>query len=225
MKVIAFSLWGTDTRYTLGALQNASLAKVVYPGWECRFYVGNSTPSYILDLLCEFDHVRIIRMGVEGDWTGMFWRFYAAADPDVEVLIVRDCDSRLWFREKSAVDEWLASGKEFHIMRDNEQHTTPILGGMWGVLGGALPQMGEWIEAYTKQNSWQVDQNFLREIIYPKVKDKAFVHDEFFDKKPFPSPRDEGHFVGQCYAGCGRILDREEYFQEFMRREYNAEER
>jgi len=44
MKVIAFSLWGDNTCYTLGALQNASLAKMVYPEWMCRFYVGQSTP-------------------------------------------------------------------------------------------------------------------------------------------------------------------------------------
>ena len=55
MKVIAFSLWGDNTRYTLGALQNASLAKLVYPGWVCRFYVGSDTPKYIVDMLLEFD--------------------------------------------------------------------------------------------------------------------------------------------------------------------------
>ena len=70
MKVIAFSLWGEDTRYTLGALQNASLAKIVYPDWVCRFYVGKSTPEYIVDLLFEFDNVEIIPMKEEGDWTG-----------------------------------------------------------------------------------------------------------------------------------------------------------
>ena len=205
MKVIAFSLWGEDTRYTLGALQNASLAKIVYPDWVCRFYVGKSTPEHIVDLLFEFENVEIIPMKEEGDWTGMFWRFEAAADPDIEALIVRDCDSRLWFREKAAVDEWLESGKQFHIMRDNPQHGTPILGGMWGVLGGVLPEIKKWIDAYTKGDFWQVDQNFLNEILYPEVKDKAFVHDEFFEAKPFPTKRDSLHFVGQAYAGSGRI--------------------
>ena len=37
MKVIAFSLWGDNPKYTLGALQNLSLAKLVYPDWVCRF--------------------------------------------------------------------------------------------------------------------------------------------------------------------------------------------
>ena len=204
----------------MGALQNASLAKMVYPGWVCRFYVGKSTPLSIVTLLREFDNVQIIEMTEDGDWTGMFWRFLAASDPDVEIMLSRDCDSRLWFREKAAVDEWLASDKDFHIMRDNTFHATAILGGMWGLRGDLLSNISNQIDEYKKGDFWQVDQNFLRDIIYPKVSDKAFVHDPFFDKKPFPYPRDEKHFVGQAYAGTGKILDQEEYFQDFMRREY-----
>jgi len=226
MKVIAFSLWGEDTRYTLGAIQNASLAKLVYPDWICRFYVGKSTPEHIVDLLFEFDNVEIIPMKEEGDWTGMFWRFEAASDPDIDVLIVRDCDSRLWFREKAAVDAWLASDKGFHIMRDNHQHTTAILGGMWGVKKGVLSDIQVLIRHYTKGDFWQVDQKFLKDIIYPRIKDDAMVHDPFFEKVPFPktrlSERDENHFVGQAYAGCGKILDQQEYFQDFIRREISV---
>tara|TARA_R110002020_G_scaffold98042_1_gene233705 strand:- start:216 stop:887 length:672 start_codon:yes stop_codon:yes gene_type:complete len=220
MKIIAFSLWGDDPRYTLGALQNVSLAKLVYPDWICRFYVGKSTPEHIVDLLFEFDNVEIIPMPEEGDWTGMFWRFKAASDPKMEALIVRDCDSRLWFREKAAVDEWLSSDKQFHIMRDNEQHTTPILGGMWGVKGGFLRDIEKQIDAYRQEDYWQIDQEFLKEVLYTQVRDKALVHDPFFERRPFPTTeRDPNHFVGQAYAGSGKILDQEEYFQEFMRRE------
>ena len=105
MKLITFSLWGDSPRYTGGALQNASLAKLVYPDWVCRFYVGRSTPPLVVDLLEEFDNVEIVRREEEGDWTGMFWRFLAASEEGVEALIVRDCDSRLWFRERDAVNE------------------------------------------------------------------------------------------------------------------------
>tara|TARA_R110002124_G_scaffold116567_1_gene273189 strand:- start:7267 stop:7935 length:669 start_codon:yes stop_codon:yes gene_type:complete len=222
MKVIAFSLWGDNPKYTLGALQNLSLAKLVYPDWVCRFYVGQSTPRSIVAMLKEFDNAEIIEMDEAGDWTGMFWRFLAAGDPNIDVLIVRDCDSRLWFREKAAVDEWLASDKDFHIMRDNPQHGIEILGGMWGVRKRLLFNIRDLVNNYTKGDFWQVDQHFLRDIVYPFVKDNSFVHDEFFANNPFPTPRDEKHFVGQSYAGTGKILDQEEYFQTFMRREYDA---
>ena len=107
-------------------------------------------------------------------------------------------------------------------MRDNHQHATPILGGMWGARRGVLSDIKQLIEDYSKGDFWQVDQNFLKDVVFPIVKDDALVHDPFFEDKPFPYERDEKHFVGQAYAGCGRILDAEEYFQEFISREYYA---
>ena len=75
-------MWGDNPRYTEGAIRNAELAKVVYPDWICRFYVGNCVPIDIMNRLTSFDNVEIVEMGVVGDWTGMFWRFTAASDKD-----------------------------------------------------------------------------------------------------------------------------------------------
>ena len=47
-KIISFSLWGNDKKYTFGALKNADLASTIYPGWTCRFYIGKSVPSSII---------------------------------------------------------------------------------------------------------------------------------------------------------------------------------
>jgi hypothetical protein len=218
MKVISFSLWGDNTRYTLGALQNASLAKIVYPDWMCRFYVGQSTPRIIVDMLKEFNNVEVVEMEEQGDWTSTLWRFLAASDPHVEVMLSRDCDSRLWFREKAAVDEWLASDKDFHIMRDNNQHNTAILAGMWGARNKAVSTMDQLVNDYAKGDYKQADQCFLRDIIFPEVRESSFVHDEFFDKKPYPTPRDPNHFVGQAYAGTGQVLHlKDVYFQDYMK--------
>ena len=75
------------------------------------------------------------------------------------------------------------------------------------------------INEYVKGDFWQVDQNFLRDIIYPRIFHVACVHDEFFEKKPFPHPRDPKHFVGQAYAGNDKILDDDEYFIDRVREE------
>ncbi len=191
-KIISFGLWGENPRYTIGALKNADLAKEIYPDWICRYYAGKSTPIEIIKSLYEKDNTEIIIMNEQGDWNGMFWRFFPASDSDVEVMISRDTDSRLSQREKSAVDEWLDSDKGFHIMRDHPAHGTEILGGMWGAKLGSIPQMKPLILEYSKGNFWQVDQNFLKEKIYPIVKDNSYVHDEFFEKKPFPAIRKDG---------------------------------
>jgi hypothetical protein len=140
-------------------------------------------------------------MDVDGDWTGMFWRFYACEDSDI--ILSRDTDSRLSNREKLAVDEWLESDKDFHIMRDHPYHNTEILGGMWGVRNGLLDNIKSLINEYVKGDFWQIDQNFLKQTIYPIVIDKSFIHDSYLsyniNSKKFPSERINREFVGDVF--------------------------
>ena len=131
-KIISFSLWGDDPKYTIGAIENIKLCNEIYPNWTCRFYIGN-IPSNIYKIIENEENVEIINMGESGDWTSMFWRFYPASEPDVDIFIVRDTDSRLSMREKYAVDEWISSNKGLHIMRDHPYHNSLIMGGMWGM--------------------------------------------------------------------------------------------
>jgi hypothetical protein len=199
-KIISFSLWGQDPKYTIGAIRNAELAPKIYPGWTCRFYTGEDVTDKIKSQLLDLES-EVVEMG-GADWNGMFWRFFAAEN--VDVMISRDTDSRLSLREKTAVDEWLASDKDFHIMRDHPHHRTEILGGMWGCRNGLLEGIKGMVQDYdTKEyhNKYQVDQNFLREIVWPIVRDKAFVHDPYFRVgHEFPTMREDMHdFVGQVF--------------------------
>lgn len=201
MKVIAFSLWGEDPKYTIGAVKNASIARELFPDWTCRFYIGKDVPEYTIKTLCSYDAECALMDG--SGWNGMFWRFFAADSHDV--MISRDTDSRLGQREKAAIDEWLASDKDFHIIRDHPYHKTEILGGLWGARNGILKGIKDMIHDYNKgafDDKYQVDQNFLRDVVYPKVKDNAMVHDEFFERKSFPKKakaRTASYFVGQVY--------------------------
>ena len=200
-KVISFSLWGENPKYTVGAIKNAEIASVIYPDWICRFYCGKSVPENITSQLKSYKNVEVVDMDEQGDWTGMFWRFYACEDSDV--MISRDTDSRLSFREKSAVDEWLESNKDFHIMRDHPYHRTEILGGMWGCRNGILKNIKKLINDYNKGDFWQVDQNFLREKIYPLVVNQSTIHDSYLkyntESKKFPTERINKEFVGDVF--------------------------
>ena len=208
-RVISFSIWGEKPIYNIGAIRNADLALEIYKDWECWFYVGQSTPQATIDELIMRDNCKVILQSEKGNWSGMFWRFYPASDSNVEVMISRDADSRLNMREFLAVEEWLRSDKSFHIMRDHPYHTTVILGGMWGCKFPVLKNMKSMIDEYTKGEFWQVDQNFLREIVYPLIKNDAIVHDEFFEKKPFPTAREPNRFVGQAFDELDNLLDPE----------------
>ena len=203
-KVISFSLWGNNPIYTIGAIKNAELTPIIYPGWISRFYCGKSVPSEIIEQLKKIPTTEVILMEENGNWEGMFWRFYACDDSDI--MLSRDTDSRLNLREKFAVNEWLNSEKDFHIMRDHPYHSTQILGGMWGCRNGILRNIkfSEVIEKWNRFEKKGADQDFLGSVIYPFVKDRSLEHSDFNlrfggEIKPFPTIRNNYEFVGDVF--------------------------
>lgn len=210
MKVVSFSLWGNQPKYCIGAIRNAELAPEIYPGWLCYFQLDYSVPQSIEDRLRDMEHVRVSRRLdpvtgrlVAGDWRAMSWRFELACAQGVDVMVSRDCDSRLNRREAAAVEEWLDSGEDFHIIRDHPWHSVPILGGLWGCRGFALPTFNHLLNAWPWADRWQTDQEFLAKEIYPRVKNNAMIHASHnrFEAfaQDFPVPRCGTEFCGQVW--------------------------
>ncbi|NJK63947.1 MAG: hypothetical protein HC921_15815 [Synechococcaceae cyanobacterium SM2_3_1] len=201
-KVISFSLWGQNPRYTHGAVENARLALQIYPAWQCRFYIDSTVPFDIIQQLNSLENVEIIEMPKPDlPWQGSFWRFYVLGDPDVDIAICRDADSRLGWREKAAVDQWLESGLPFHIIRDHPLHQDPILAGLFGYQG-TIANIEWLIECYLFNHEdcqYLIDQKFLGEVIYPFARYQALTHDEFYGGEPFPSPRQGIDYAGQPF--------------------------
>ena len=199
-KVISFSLWGNKAIYVLGAILNADMASEIWKGWICRFYVSPNVPESAVKELESRDNVEVVRMEQDESWNGMFWRFYTASDPEVEITIFRDTDSRIGVRDKAAVDEWLNSNKNVHIMRDACVHGWQICGGAWGVRNYALTGMKDFIDDFDAKklmNKHGVDQIYLSYEIYPLIESEAYIHDEygFFEGEethPFPISRLKG---------------------------------
>jgi len=46
LRVISMSLYGSERRYIVGAIRNAQLAPVIFPGWQIRFYCKSSGSLY-----------------------------------------------------------------------------------------------------------------------------------------------------------------------------------
>jgi|GEM_PF-82514 len=222
-QVIAFSLWGANPKYTTGAIKNADLAPTIYPGWICRFYVDQTVPPEVIDELRARKQVEVIELKGDLGWKMSFARFYPAADPDVDVLICRDTDSRLNLREKAAVDAWLQSPKKFHIMRDHPRHNVPMLAGLWGVRGNVL-DMTLLIEQHLSDQAdlglrYGIDQHFLATKIYPRTRSSCLVHDEIFQVNPFPTPRDGLEYVGQiCLEDDSTLEPIDELLQQHLHR-------
>jgi len=148
--VVAFSLYGDDSRYTAGVLANARSLyggggggggttgsdRHVFRHWSMRLYHDATVATDLLEALrmLGVELVNASRwtdptdrteqsgsVGLMG--TGRAWRFMVAADPTVTRFLVRDVDSRLGAREEAAVAAWVASGAAFHTMRDHPSHS------------------------------------------------------------------------------------------------------
>lgn len=194
-KIISFSLF-TGTPGALpqylekGVFANIEGYRFYFPDWICRFYIAdvNSMPQQFMERL-RASRVRVPVEIVEMDSWGrpsnnMLQRFLPFDDPDVEIFVVRDLDSRPSIRELLAVNEWISSpqGELFHSMKDHPYHIgVNIMGGMFGAKQGALgdTKVADLMEVFRSGRGKKVgdDQAFLSQNIWPLIKDSAIVHD------------------------------------------------
>lgn len=210
MNIISFSLWGDLPIYNVGAIENARLRPFIYPNWICRYYINKTVPQKTIDELQKLDS-QIIK--IEEDyvgWQNAFARFFPAGDKTVSRFISRDCDSRINIREALAVEEWIKSRKLFHLMKDSSSHNyPPILAGMWGTIGGSLPNIKEATKLFIQEhchtgfnNLYNLDQMFLTEKVWPKIKDLCLIHSKFKfigNEYKFPIELENSMFVGQVF--------------------------
>jgi hypothetical protein len=203
--IIAYSLWGEHPMYWIGALRNIEQVSNYFPEWICRFYIDNSCDDELIQTI-KGDNVEVVLVDSKGSFHGMFWRFWASEEEDTDVFLSRDCDSRFSDREFSAINQWLSSDKDFHIMRDHPYHSVPILGGMWGCRNGIMRKIGlsKLIESWNQFNSKGIDQDFLGRCVYPLVYKNAMEHSEFNlrfsgETVPFPTIRNNYEYVGDIF--------------------------
>ena len=203
-RIIAFSLFGSHPRYLRGALQNVLAARVLYPGWTCRFTVDDSVDPTFCSVMADEGAEMIVDASGDQDLRHLLSRrFLVSDDPDVGYFMVRDCDSVSSDREAAAVQEWIDSGLPFHAMRDWVSHTDPMLAGLWGGVAGVFPDMTGAIAAFRHAEPFNAnwDQFFLRDQLWPAIRDHIMVHDRLYDAhatRPFPTATPSGQrHVGQ----------------------------
>jgi hypothetical protein len=202
------SLFGNELLYSGGAVENADLVREVYPGWRLRIYVEAGHAAIPLLRRREVDVVEVEETA--GDpalrYLHTMTRFEAAADRSAECVVFRDTDSRLNVREAAAVSEWLESGCALHVMQDHPVHHDPkypMLAGMWGVRGGRLDRIAEWMAPW-RAHAWSrsVDQSFLADVVYPTFADadRCEHGTASATARPFPSHPPHAGFVGETMS-------------------------
>jgi hypothetical protein len=209
VNVFSFCLYGPDNpRYYRGLLENVFLAGTHFPTWKVYVYYAPDVTEAILTHLSACSSVVLVPTHVLGA-ANMIHRFYAIDEPDVDTMMVRDADSRIHWKDRWAIRGFMASPQVAHTIRDNEQHTAYIMGGLWGLKKSAGISMRTLYANYKEDTSRghrvAHDQNFLADALYPLVTSRMLVH--YSNGRRFASEifADEFPFTWSNSLFCGRI--------------------
>jgi hypothetical protein len=181
VNAFSFCLYGPETqKYYRGLLENIFLAGKYFPTWKVYVYYAPDVTEGMVNHLRACTSVVLRPTNVYGA-INMIHRFYAIDEPDVQLMMVRDADSRIHWKDRWAIREFVAH-PEFHAhtIRDNVEHTADMMGGLWGLRKSAGLSIHALYAEYTEnpQRGHRLghDQNFLSDVIYPRVLPDLLVH-------------------------------------------------
>ena len=226
-KVISFYLNKNDPEYTVGAIANSLYAPIVYPGWICEYNITKNVLPEVSQRLSELPHVNVVNHNEEvGDYSRLFYRLEPLSKQNVEAVIFRECNCRLNEREKAAVDQWIDSDKNFHLMHDHSKF--PFFhNGCWGAKPEGFPNIKNIILNYLASSinrPWEKlaflneDEKvcykrgsyakFMENVLYPIAEFSLMRHDDrtkniLGDKIGIPFPTEktiESGYVGETYT-------------------------
>ncbi len=173
---------------------NAEIASIIYPNWICRVYYDNTVNLDVIEKLKKYPNVELVDMSeYEPKIFQMIWRFLAIDDDDVEIMLSRDSDARLSYREKESVDIFINSDSLLHSIRDNPSHFD-MMGGMMGIKKNNRVKIKNLIDE-NDCIKYDCDQIFLRTKVVPYFIDTYMIHCSTYLNN-FPVDKKNEYFVG-----------------------------
>ena len=171
---------GYNPRYYTGMIENLELIRKYFPEFYTYVYIGNDVPDwFVIELRVR--HNVILRFTKETGARNMVHRFFAIDEPEVDIMFVRDADSRVHWKDRWAIREFLNTpSARLHIVRDNPEHATAIMGGIWGMRktrGINIQALDEeHRNSGTHAHGMGVDQDFLIDCVYPLFTSSMLIH-------------------------------------------------
>jgi len=166
MKLISFSLYGSNPKYTQGCICTVNAYKHLLSDYQSIVYVGNDVPQEIVNKLKEIG-ARVETPNQTAIPNGMFWRFLAIDIDGVDRVLIRDTDSRPTQREIDLIRKWENTDKQLFITRDHPGHNVVIPGGGFGMskIGFKITPL---ILARSYNCQYSEDQSFLAQELYSR---------------------------------------------------------
>jgi hypothetical protein len=208
VNVFSFCLYGPrNPRYYTPLIENIQIVAQYFPGWKVYIYLGSDVDPDYVTVLESYSNVVLRPTGVQGE-ANMISRFMAIDEPNVELMMVRDADSLIHWKDRWAIMEFVSKPEYVaHTIRDHVDHTARIMGGLWGIRKAAgIVIRDEYIDFKNNPIDFGIahDQNFLSARIYPKVLERLLVHGS--NQRPRKGEHvEEFPFVWSPNMFCGRI--------------------
>jgi SAM-dependent methyltransferase len=194
---VSFCLFGGKPHYLSGSIENANLCKIIYPEWDVVFHVekGHAGIPKLREL-----GVMVVEHDAEPGLCGTHWRFETMGMSDLfDRVICRDVDSWVSWRDRAAVDEWIAKDTSLHTMWDyKRKRNRHISAGMFGVKTCAM-DFKEAVASWEKTGKYGDDENFLAAKLWPILSESSTRHRGRNGNRfelPFPPHRPVSHHVG-----------------------------
>lgn len=195
-KFIAYSLFGNEPKYFVGAEKNIIINKKLLPDWKTIIYYHpeRMVKGYV-EKLQDLGGILIdVKDITVGDRPSLdfpyFWRYLTFLREGVHLS--RDLDSRMSNREVEYIQRWEESSCKYSIIRDHPWHA-PVPSGLFGVKGKDI-DFEVHFNDYIKNNNlvWGTDQDILYQ--YIKNIDNSNILYFGFDKPETYIPRDDKEF-------------------------------
>ena len=205
MKLISYTVFGKENWYRRGLIHNIKIAKNLFSDWIVRVYLSDKIEKEFIEKVSKYKNVDLILKKERYPFEGLLWRMLPMQEGH-DAVIVRDCDTRLFQRDKNLVDDWMSSSFKYHVCRDNPGSWNVMLGGLYG---GKKPKLiiedkfHKWRESYIKnKNSLYLwDIGFLRQHVYPFIRSNLIVYSEHVkmncEKNVKKIPGERGFYKGR----------------------------
>lgn len=176
--------------YYDGLTENIRLIAKHYPDWYVYVYLGDDVPEWFAQyLITTYKNVVIRRTGVKG-FENTIHRFFAIDEPGVDAMFVRDCDGRIHWRDRWAINYFMKqTRKNLLIIRDHKEHNC-MLAGTWGIRKSIVKipvrsMFASWNPVHcgsgdpNNVRGYGIDQNFLSSVFYEHYADEVLVVHSF----------------------------------------------
>lgn len=169
MKIaFSFCVYGDSNKYCQGMTENIKLINEHYSDFFIHIYIYNNVPTHYIETYKSYKNVVLHHQNTPPN---MIDRFFLLDDDDtIDIMLVRDSDSRVHSRDRFCINHFIESNYLSHTIRDHLYHHSHIMGGLWGLKRGYDISIKKIYFSNLKHEEniqYGYDMEFLKRFIYP----------------------------------------------------------